>query len=146
MPLRRTVTSLSLRAIWAIVLASACSGGTDTTAPATSVSIVGTWTLQSVNGASLPYLMDQSGADKSEMTSDVLTFLATGQFTEIAQVRLTSGGQVTTTSVPQAGTYAANKGTVVLTFAGSDTQARGTQTGATLAVAINGLAFVYQKQ
>ena len=139
-----TIARLRPLAALFLVLAAACSGK-DTTA-ATSVSIVGVWTLQTVNGAPLPYLMDQAGADKSEMTGDVLTFLASGQFTEIAQVRVTSGGQVTTQTVPQAGTFTASKGSIAMTFAGSSTQAQGSQAGSSLTLALNGLTLVYKKQ
>jgi hypothetical protein len=127
-----------------LVLGAACSGGSEATAPAGSASVVGTWSLKTVNGATLPYLMDQIGADKTEMTGDVIVFLASGQFTETAQVRATSGGQVSTVPVQQAGTWATNKGSVALTFVGGNT-ADGSYTGASLSLNINGLAFGYTK-
>ena len=139
---RRRFRIATACALWLI---AACSGG-DATAPSASVSIVGSWALQTVNGSALPYLMDQNGADKSEMTAEVLTFLATGQFTEIAQVRVTSGGQVSTLAVQQAGTFTANKGNVTLTFAGDGSTAQGSQSGSTLTLGLNGLNLSYKKQ
>jgi len=134
--------AIAASAIWFF---AAC-GGSDATAPSASVSIVGSWTLQSVNGSPLPYVMDRNGADKSEMTADILTFLTSGQFTDIAQVRVTSGGQVSTLAVQQAGTYAANKGNVTLTFAGDASTAQGSQSGSTFTLGLNGLSLAYKKQ
>lgn len=96
--------SLFRTVLIAAVLTAACTGS-DATAPGPSVSVIGSWSLQTVNGAPLPYVMDQNGADKSELTADVITFIGGGQFTQVSQVRVTSAGQVSTQPVLQAGTF-----------------------------------------
>lgn len=127
------------------LLTTACSG-LDTTAPSSTASVIGNWSLQTVNDAQLPYLMDRSGADKSELTADTFTLIGSGQFTQVSQVRVTSAGQVTTQPVLQAGAFTSNKGAVSVLFAGSTEAIQGSVSATTLALPINGFAFVYKKQ
>jgi hypothetical protein len=122
--------------------AGACSG--DSSGP--DVSVVGTWQLQTVNGQGLPYLVAQSGADKIEVTSDVLTVAEGGAFTEITTIRVTSSGTVTTQSIPDAGTYTINGTAVNFTFQSDGSNGTGTLNESTLTVATQGVSLVYKKQ
>src|SRR6185436_17936516 len=87
--------SMRLRiALASLLFAIAC--GSDSTTGPTAVSLAGTWNLQSINGSSLPFVIAQTGANKAELVSDVVTVVSTGSFTEITTVRSTINGQVTT--------------------------------------------------
>ena len=122
--------------------AAACSS--DSSGP--DVSVVGTWQLQTVNGQALPYVVAQSGSDKIEVTSDVLTVAEGGAFTEITTIRVTSGGTVTTQSIPDAGSYSVNGTAVNFTFQSDGSSGTGTLSESTLTVATQGVSLVYKKQ
>ena len=128
-----------------LLLVGAACGGDSPTQP-TSNSVAGTWSLQTVNGAALPYVAAQVGLDKVELTSDVITAVASGSFTQITQVRVTQNGQVSTQSIPDAGSYTLNGTAVTFTFNNDGSSGTGSLTGNTLTVAQDGLVFVYKKQ
>lgn len=129
-----------------ILVCMACGGGDggDATGP-TMVSISGTWNLQTVDGAALPYVVTQTGTEKIEITADVLTFTATGTFTEITAVRSTNSGQVTTQSVADAGNYTLT-GNTLKAFYGDGSTITGTLNGNTLNATTQNLSLVYKKQ
>lgn len=128
-----------------LMVASAC--GDDSTGPGTvQESVVGTWTLTSVNGSALPYTVEQSGANKIEVMSDVLTVGAGGAFTQLTTVRITQNGVVTTQSLPDAGTYTVSGTAVTFRFDSDGSSGTGTLNGKTLTVAAEGLSLVYAKQ
>ena len=126
------------------VAAAACrsDGPTDHT----PVSLAGTWRLQTVNGNGLPVVLEQNGAYKEELTSDVLTVAASGTFTQSMQIRVTESGQVTTETVEDAGSYTLNGTAVTFTFDSDGWTGTGSVSGNTLTVAVGGLALVYRKQ
>jgi hypothetical protein len=128
-----------------LLLAVACGASDAATAP-TSASVAGTWNLQTINGAGLPYVLDQTGANKDELVSDVVTAVSTGSFTRTTTVRTTFNGQVTTQSVADAGRYSLNGTAVVFTFNSDNSVGTGSISGNTLTVADNGVALVYRRQ
>ncbi len=140
-PTRRIFMSLILAVLPNVV---ACSGG-DSTAP-TQTSVAGTWTLRTINGSGLPFTVVQVGADKVEITSDVLTVASGGAFTQLTTVRITEGGRVTTETIPDAGNYGLNGTAVSFTFNSDGSTGTGTLSGSTLTVASSGFSQVYQKQ
>ena len=131
-------------ASFALVVLAAC-GGESTTAP-TNVSVAGTWTLQSINGTGLPYIVAQTGADKVEITSDVVTVVASGSFTQITTVRTTFSGQVTTQSVADAGSWVLNGTAATFQFNSDGSVGTGSISGNTLTIASDGFAYIYRKQ
>jgi hypothetical protein len=133
-----------LAAALLLTSAAACSGDSDPTAP-TQASITGTWTLQTINGTRLPFIVAQTGADKLELTSDVLTVSGTGSFTQTTTLRLTQNGQVTTQSVADAGTYTLNGTAASFRFNSDGSTGTGSISGNTLTVTSEGFALVYTK-
>lgn len=128
-----------------MLLAAAVSCGGDKTTGPTAATITGTWTLQSVNGSALPYTVAQTGANKVEVTADVLT-IASSSFTQTTTVRSTINGQVTTQSVSDAGTYTLNGTAASFRFNSDGSTGTGSFSGSTLTVAEDGFAYVYTKQ
>jgi hypothetical protein len=128
-----------------LLLVGAACGGDSPTQP-TSSSVAGTWSLQTINGTGLPYIVAQTGSDKVELTSDVLTVVGSGSFTQITQVRVTQNGQVSTQSIPDAGSYVLNGTAVTFTFNSDGSSGTGSLSGNTLTIAEDGFAYVYRKQ
>lgn len=85
-----------------IVGAIAC-GGDSTTAPE-GISF-GSYTLQSVNGQKLPYVILQSGTGSITLTEDHITISDGGSWAEIAVYRVTSNGTTTTQNDASAGSW-----------------------------------------
>jgi len=135
----------SVIAACALFIAAACGGDDSPTAP-TMASIAGTWNLQTVNGSALPFIVAQSGSDKIEVLGDAITVTATGSFTQLTQVRVTQGGQVSTQSIPDAGTYTLNGSAVTFTFNSDGSSGTGTLNGKSLTVTESGISLVYRKQ
>ena len=129
----------------ATVLLSAC--GSDSSTNPTPTSIAGTWNLTTVNGAALPYLLQAaSGANpKVEIISDQIVISANGTFTQSTQARITQGTTVSTSTLPDNGTYSLT-GTAA-TFVFSDGSAgTATVSNNTLTIAESGISLVYIKQ
>ena len=120
-------------------------GDDSATAPTTD-SVAGTWSLQSINGTALPYVVFQIGADKVELVSDVVVAVASGTFTQTTVVRTTASGQVTTESQADAGTWSLNGTAVTFQFNGDGTTGTGSISGNSMTIAESGFAFVYRKQ
>ncbi len=128
----------------AITFATAC-GGDSTTQP-TPASFAGTWSLQTVNGAALPFLVATNGSDKLEITSDVFTVTSSGTFDEMATTRTTISGVATVDTLNDSGTYTLNGSAVTLTFASDGSSIAGTLSGNSMTLTQAGYAFAYKKQ
>ena len=124
-----------------LVLAFALAACSSSTAP---TSIAGTWTLQTINGASLPFVIAQSGSDKSEILADVITLTGAGTYTETTTFRVTLSGVATTQSIPDGGTYTVSGSTLTIH---PDDGSTGTATwsGNTITAAVEGFTFVYKR-
>jgi hypothetical protein len=68
----------------------ACGG--DSTAP--EETIHGTYTLQSINGMPLPWLLGQASADRIDVMSGSIILLENGTFTDLTTFRITESGVV----------------------------------------------------
>ena len=126
----------------AVVAFGVGCGGGDSTGP--NDSVAGVYSLRTVNGANLPFVLIQVGADKVEITADVLTLTDAGSFTEITTIRTTTNGQVSTTTEADAGSYT-RSGTAITATYNSGGTATGTIGGGTITVAFEGLSLVYRK-
>ena len=129
-----------------IALAVLACGG-DSTAP-TNASVAGTWSLRSINGSALPFVVFQDATSKEELTSDVFTFTSSGTFTEHTTIRETLSSQVTTTDQTDDGTYTLNGTAITVHFNSDGSNMTGSVSGNTITVTDSGsgLVGVYQKQ
>jgi hypothetical protein len=123
-------------------LAVAC---TDSSGP-TQSSVAGTWNLQTVDGASLPFVIDQSGVNKVEVTGDVLVVTSAGAFTQATSVRVTQNGVVTTQVIPDAGSYVIHGTSVTFQFQSDGSVGTGMLMDNTLTVNASGVSYIYTKQ
>jgi len=129
-----------LMAICALALAVGC--GSESTAP--TVSVAGTWHLQTVNGFPVPFVSPQGNGDSIELTSDEITADALGNFTQMTVMKTTTGGQVTIDSIPDAGTYTVKRNGVTFIFQSNSPSGAGIIEGNTMTVTTD-ITLVYKR-
>ena len=127
---------------FATALLAGC--GSDTATAPTQASVAGTWNLSTVNGSPLPFVL-QAANPKLELVSDQFVVSANGTFTESTVARVTDGGTVSTTTIPDAGTYTLNGTAATFTFS-DGSSGTATVSGNTFTVASGGYSQVYKKQ
>ncbi|MGI9044251.1 MAG: hypothetical protein ACR2GK_09025 [Gemmatimonadaceae bacterium] len=76
--------------------------------PAGPDDLLGTWRLQTVSGQALPFILEQDGTRKVELTGETVTLLASGRQTMVTSFRVTEGGSVFVESIPAPGNYTVN--------------------------------------
>lgn len=124
-----------------LALAAACGGD----ASQRPLVVPGTYVLQTVNGAPLPYVVQPSGP-KVELTSDQFVLATGGTFTNHTVVRTTNGSSVTTDPFDEAGTWTASGTTVNLKYTDGTIVTGALTTDGTLTLTGSGLSAVYRKQ
>jgi hypothetical protein len=129
-------------AVFFALLALACGSDSSTTPGGT---IAGTWSLKTINGTSLPFIVAQTGADKLEIVSDVYVISGTGSFTETTTLRATTNGVATTQSVADAGSYTLNGTAITVRYNSDGSSVTGSWSGNTITVTQDGLAAVYTR-
>src|SRR5690242_13077725 len=115
-----------------VVAAAASCGGDSSTS--TNVSVSGTYTLRSVNGLQLPFIVAQNDSAKFEILSDAFTLADDRSWTESGTSRTTLNGQATTGPIARSGTYVLGSGTKITLIASSGDFSDGTIGGGTLTV------------
>jgi hypothetical protein len=122
------------KVIGALLLAMlvAC-GGDKATGPE---AIAGTYTLRTVNGASVPAVVFQDSQEKDELTGGSISLNAdkTWSGTLTAKVTDLTTGASGTFAAPANGTYTSNGGTITLTDSQDGSQLTGTVGGGTLTI------------
>ena len=133
--LRRSLLSLILSAI---VLSCDNSTGPD--------DLLGTWRLETVSGQGLPFILEQDGTRKVELTGETVTLLASGRQTMVTSFRVTENGNVFTESIPAPGNYTVNGSTLLLTFDNDEDEYTAIVNGDTMSIDDIGLTFVYRRE
>lgn len=100
-----------------MLAATACGGGSDTTAP-NADAVVGVYMLSTINGDALPQVVDQNGNDSAEVTQGIVTLKADKTFTDVIHLRLTVSGNVTTVADSTVGSWTRQGNTVTLNAVG----------------------------
>ena len=132
--LRRSLLSLLLS-----VVVLSCD---DATGPD---DFLGTWRLQSVSGQSLPFILEQDGTRKVELTGETVTLLASGRQTMVTSFRVTESGNVFTESIPAAGNYTVDGSTLLLTFDNDEDTYTAIVSGDAMTIDDIGLTFLYRR-
>jgi hypothetical protein len=131
--------------MFALAALAGC-GENSSTGPDT-VNLVGSWTLQSVNGGAIPFTQT-SATEKREVLSGSLVISANGAFTSTLIQRVTPTGATTGNIVVLTtfGTVDVNGGVVVLrrTDIANDPGTTAELTSTTLAYTLNGLALGFR--
>ncbi len=124
------------------VMLGACAADRST---GPSQTFTGTWSLHSVNGLTLPYLLAQSGNDTLELLSDVITAADGGTFADVTIIRSTVAGAVTTDTVPDAGSYVVTGSSATLTFNSDSSKATGTIGAHQMTLMNSGVSLIYTR-
>lgn len=127
-------------AVALLALAAACSGD-GVNEPA---SVAGTYTLQSVNGGPLPFVIFDESGYKLEITAASYVLTSAGTFTNSATFRETESGTVTTSTETFTGQYTVTASTVTFTDTDGEVYA-GTISGGNLVFNEDGLSAVFVK-
>ena len=125
----------------ALLVSSAACGGDGASEP---TSVAGTYTLQSVNGAPLPFVIIDESGYKLEITAASYVLAGAGTFTNSATFRETESGTVTTSTETIAGRYTLSASTVTFTDADGEVYT-GTISGGTLLFNEEGVSAVFVK-
>jgi hypothetical protein len=135
--MRRLLVSLALFA------ATLGCGKEPTVTPPIS-EIVGSYSLATVNGATLPFTWAQNGADKAEVIDDVITLHENGEWTEIWHDRYTESGVVTTEESTDEGVFTrvGNRLTLTSSFGGT---VFADLTTTSITMAGNGFTLIYSR-
>lgn len=103
------------RVFAAIALAAVVACGEGSTEPA-RVEVVGTYQLQSYNGAALPVVVNQDANGRVEMTANTINVNADQTYSQIIGYRfVANSGAATSTQVSASGTYTAVNGAMSFT-------------------------------
>jgi len=105
---------------------------------------VGLWRLQTVNGAPLPFIVEQIGLNKIELTQDSYALTKQGTYQEITAFRETVNGVVSTPSAVEIGTYTVN-GTAISLNSTTGNHDTAEWSGDRLAVTGGGFVSVYER-
>ena len=137
--------SLARIAAFATLAFTLAACGSDSATSPTSVSVNGTYSLRTVNGSAVPFILQGSGANKVEIVSDVFTFSSGGTFSERAVLRFTENGVVRDENYDDSGTYTKSGTAITLRYTDSSTGS-GTVDGNTMTLSGQGYSFVYARQ
>ena len=131
------------------VVAFGCSSDSEPlTLSPTDANVVGTYSLTSSNGRSLPIPVLLTNDEEWDMTSDQFVIAADNTWVENTNYRvITLSTSATRTSSTQAsGTYAVASGQInFIMTTGGNTPFTGSVTGNTLSLLFNGGRFVYSR-
>jgi hypothetical protein len=125
-----------------------CSSDKDQlTLPKTDADVVGSYSLTSSNGRSLPFIVLLTTDEEWDMTSDQFVILADNTWSETTNYQITtSTGAMRTSSTQAGGTYSIANGQINFTMTSGGTGGfTGSVTGNILSLLFNGGHFLYSK-
>jgi hypothetical protein len=105
-------------------------------------SVVGTYSLASVDGAPIPFTLIP-GDPKVEVVSDEINLASGGTFIQRTSFRVTRSGMVTTQDQLESGTYMVSGSTLSFRFSSDNSTVRATLAGSTFTIGDGGHALVY---
>jgi hypothetical protein len=138
--------SLLLSAL--VVLGCTSDNSDRLTLPITDTNVVGTYSLTSSNGRTLPFIVLLTSDEEWDITSDQFVIAADNTWSETTNYLITavSTGATRTSSTQASGTYAIANGQINFTMtAGGSTPFTGSVTGNILSLLFNGGHFLYSK-
>ena len=129
----------------ALLAVSVAACGGDSTSEPKPITVVGTWTLETVNGSRLPFILDQSGNDKVELISASLDVMSSGVFSSTSNERSTIAGVVQTQSYIDPGHFTLAGSVATFVFDVDGGISRGTIVADAMTFNANGLVVVYRR-
>jgi hypothetical protein len=126
-----------------IVLLIACG---DSPTDPTAASLAGTWTLQTVNGAAVPFTLVGSGANRTDLTKGSVALSSTGGYTQSVELVTYTSGQPATNTLADAGTFTIDGSTITFTSSNGGAAQAATVSGSSMTLAFQGTSVVYVKK
>jgi len=129
-----------------LILSQGCGGGDSPTTP-TPAQITGTYTLQSVNGQSLPFVIQVETAALYGITVTAGSTTLNQDMTASSSVTATytDGATSTTTTVQDLGAYTYTGGAITVTWVSDGDSDSGSIVGSKLTLTDDGNVFLFQK-
>jgi hypothetical protein len=121
------------------LMSTACGGGDSNGPP----SIAGTYTLQTVNNAPLPFTTSEDATYKAEILSFVITLNANNTHSFIFRGRSTDNGVPTENTITSTGTYTVSGSTVEMFDPVDNSSLTATVSGGVLSMVIDGPVGVF---
>lgn len=91
-------------AVSAVVMFAACVKADAITAPDTS-DVAGSYSLRSINGVPLPFLLGANGTDSLFVLDDTYTLSSAARFSESIHTRRVQSGRIDTLALSDSGTF-----------------------------------------
>ena len=110
-----------------------------------SPTVSGDYTLRTINGSSLPYTISGSGANKTEIVSDVITLFQGFTYSEAIVSRVTVNGQATNENKTKTGAFSLFGTSFILSSNDGSLERRGTMSGNTMTIVEPGKVSVLSK-
>jgi hypothetical protein len=129
------------RTLFALLVIGLGACGDDGTAPE---SLVGRYTLQTVDGNPLPFVIIEVGTDKVEVTAAHINLNQDLTCSDSFTLVTTEDGIASTETETDICTYTTNNTGITVTFVGDD-PFDGSIVGSQLTISDNGIVFIYQK-
>ncbi|MFC1531138.1 hypothetical protein ACFL5T_02725 [Gemmatimonadota bacterium] len=125
---------------------SSCGGDDDGGSTGPDTSVFGTYSLETVAGAGLPYIVLQAGVEKIEITAGSWRINSDNTWSSSVSVRATNAaGQTNTFVEPSAGTFTRSGNSFVFTDAEDASQQTGSVSGDVLTIIDQAVAFTFRK-
>ena len=105
----------------------------------------GTYTLRTVNGSPLPYVLTQTATSKTELLDRAITLYEGFSYAESGHLRTTAGSQVTTETIARGGTWAVSGNSISLQSNAGGPLVLAIMHGNTMTIVEAGLTMVFRK-
>jgi hypothetical protein len=132
-------------AVGALALAMACGGDGEAVDPATPSDVTGTYTLRLIDNGTLPAVVERSTTRTIELLAETLTLNADRTFTDVTELRETTGTTVRTATQQASGSYIVNGNIVIFSYAPSGAKATATYNTGTLSMLVSGIGYQYRR-
>ena len=114
--------------------------------PTGLTTVTGTWTLRTVDGNPLPVTISGSGANQTQIISDVIGLLEGNGYNQQTVTRVTVNGQATDQRTVVTGNYGLQGNSVILVKSPENSQKIGVVDGSgAMTIPEGGVAKVYRK-
>lgn len=136
-----------MRRMWILGLAvlAACGGSSDAPTSPTQVTFAGTYTLQTVNGQKLPFVIAQSGTNAVTLTSASLTIAAGGTWSDQFNYTQTTNGVPSAQTATENGTWVRSGSNLALDLSTGTLDYSGTFSGNTVTLSDGTFTYVLTK-
>lgn len=110
-----------------------------------SPSVTGTYTLRTINGSPLPYVLSETATSKIEVLDRAFTLHQGSTYAESGHLRRTENGETTIVSTPATGTYRLEANSVSFQRNGGSSLAIAIVNGNTMTFVEPGMTLMFRK-